>query len=166
MTKKEIVKQISEKLGLTQLKVKVIVQMVFDLIIDTLIEKKRIELRNFGVFEVKKRAARVARNPRTGDPVRVPAKYVVTFKPGKTMEERVLRLEQEELAAAGESDSPAASSTSSATAPIEPAKPSAPPPDDQASDPTSAADTAADPESPAARDGQAGSFETAVERAN
>ena len=97
MTKKEIVKRISEDLGLTQLKVKEIVQRVFDSIIDTLIEEERIELRNFGVFEVKKRAARTARNPRTGDPVSVPAKYVVTFKPGKTMEERVLELERRKL---------------------------------------------------------------------
>ena len=97
MTKKEIVKQISDELGLTQLKVKEIVQMVFDAIVDTLIREERIELRNFGVFEVKKRAARTARNPRTGESVAVPEKYVVTFKPGKTMEERVLGLEQRKL---------------------------------------------------------------------
>ncbi len=54
-----------------------------------MVEERRIELRNFGVFEVKKRAARKARNPRTGDKVYVPEKYVVTFKPGKEMEERV-----------------------------------------------------------------------------
>ena len=51
--------------------------------------ERRIELRNFGVFEVKRRAPRKARNPRTGDKVFVPEKYVVTFKPGKEMEERV-----------------------------------------------------------------------------
>ena len=96
MTKKEIVKQISEEKGLTQLLVKEIVQMTFDAIIDTLIDdpRHRIELRNFGVFEVKERAARTARNPRTGERVEVPAKFVVTFKPGKEMEERVLELEQ------------------------------------------------------------------------
>lgn len=67
MTKKEIVKTISEELGLTQLKTKEIVQKTFDAIVDTLVEEKRIELRNFGVFEVKKRAQRKARNPRTGE---------------------------------------------------------------------------------------------------
>lgn len=92
MTKKEIVKSISEELGLTQLKTKEIVQRTFDAIIDTLASEGRIELRNFGVFEVKKRAARVARNPRTGDQVEVPEKYVVTFKPGKEMEARVAQL--------------------------------------------------------------------------
>ncbi|MFP6674821.1 MAG: HU family DNA-binding protein [Pirellulaceae bacterium] len=89
MTKKEIVKTISEEIGLTQLKTKEIVQKTFDAIVETLVEEGRIELRNFGVFEVKERAARKARNPRTGDRVDVPEKYVVTFKPGKEMEEKV-----------------------------------------------------------------------------
>ena len=95
MTKKEIVKTISEEIGLTQLKTKEIVQKTFDAIVETLVEEGRIELRNFGVFEVKKRAARKARNPRTGDKVFVPEKFVVTFKPGKEMEHRVKLLEEE-----------------------------------------------------------------------
>lgn len=95
MTKKEIVKEISEECKLTQLQTKEIVQKTFDAIIKTLIEDRRIELRNFGVFEVKRRAARKARNPRTGDKVFVPEKFVVTFKPGKEMEERVRQLEEE-----------------------------------------------------------------------
>jgi nucleoid DNA-binding protein len=92
VTKKEIVKQISERIGLTQLKTKEIVQQTFDAIVDTLLEVGRIELRNFGVFEVKQRKARKARNPRTGDRVDVPPKNVVTFKPGKEMEERVRQM--------------------------------------------------------------------------
>ncbi|MDZ4782179.1 MAG: HU family DNA-binding protein [Planctomycetia bacterium] len=96
MTKKEIVKTISEEIGLTQLKTKEIVQKTFDAIVETLVDERRIELRNFGVFEVKKRAARKARNPRTGTKVHVPAKFVVTFKPGKEMEERVRELERQE----------------------------------------------------------------------
>lgn len=95
MTKKEIVKTISDEIGLTQLKTKEIVQKTFDAIVETLVEERRIELRNFGVFEVKKRAARKARNPRTGDKVYVPEKFVVTFKPGKEMEERVRELERQ-----------------------------------------------------------------------
>ncbi len=94
MTKKEIVKTISEEIGLTQLKTKEIVQKTFDAIVETLVADGRIELRNFGVFEVKRRAARKARNPRTGQRVDVPEKYVVTFKPGKEMEERVRRLSE------------------------------------------------------------------------
>lgn len=92
VTKKEIVKQISDRIGLTQLQTKEIVQLTFDAIVDTLLANKRIELRNFGVFEVKLRKARKARNPRTGEKVEVPPKSVVTFKPGKEMEERVRQL--------------------------------------------------------------------------
>jgi len=92
VTKKEIVKQISDRIGLTQLKTKEIVQQTFDAIVDTLLEAGRIELRNFGVFEVKQRKARKARNPRTGEKVDVPPKNVVTFKPGKEMEERVRQM--------------------------------------------------------------------------
>lgn len=93
MTKKDIVRVISEEVGLTQQQTKKIVQKTFDTIIDTLVREERIELRNFGVFEVKPRAARKARNPRTGKQVDVPAKYVVTFKPGKEMEARVQELD-------------------------------------------------------------------------
>lgn len=89
MTKKEIVKQISERAGLTQLKTKEIVQWTFDAIIETLASDGRIELRNFGVFEVRKRKARKARNPRTGEAVNVESKNVVVFQPGKEMEEKV-----------------------------------------------------------------------------
>lgn len=91
MTKKEIVRQIAEraKPKLTQLQTKEIVQWTFDMIIDTLVSDGRIELRNFGVFEVKQRKPRKARNPRTGTRVDVAAKNVVTFQPGKEMEEKV-----------------------------------------------------------------------------
>jgi integration host factor subunit beta len=111
VTKKEIVKTISEEIGLTQLKTKEIVQKTFDAIIDTLVDDERIELRNFGVFEVKRRAARKARNPRTGEKVFVPEKFVVTFKPGKEMEERVKELERRAAAeSAASNHAPTASS--------------------------------------------------------
>jgi integration host factor subunit beta len=97
VTKKEIVKKISEDIGLTQLKTKDIVQRTLDAIILTLVEEGRIELRNFGVFEVKRRAPRKARNPRTGAKVYVPSKNVVTFKPGKEMEELVRKMNPERL---------------------------------------------------------------------
>jgi nucleoid DNA-binding protein len=92
VTKKEIVKQISDDVELTQLKTKEIVQKTFDAIVETLLRERRIELRNFGVFEVKERKPRKARNPRTGEKVDVPSKFVVTFKPGKEMEEKVRQL--------------------------------------------------------------------------
>ena len=89
MTKKEIVRTISEELGLTQLKTKEVVQKTFDAIVNVLMDEGRIELRNFGVFEVKKRHARPARNPQTGEVVEVPERWVVSFKAGKEMESRV-----------------------------------------------------------------------------
>ena len=95
MTKKEIVKTISEETGLTQLQIKGIVQRTFAAIIETLVEEGRVELRNFGVFQVKPRAARRARNPRTGLEVEVPEKFVVTFKPGKQMENSVRTIQGE-----------------------------------------------------------------------
>jgi nucleoid DNA-binding protein len=108
VTKKDIVRTISEEIGLTQLKTKEIVQKTFDAIVETLVDDTksklekggdgplgRMELRNFGVFEVKRRAARKARNPRTGAKVFVPEKFVVTFKPGKEMEKRIRDLERQ-----------------------------------------------------------------------
>ena len=89
MTKKEIAKKISEQSGITVLLALEAVQMVFDGIMETLVDEGRTELRNFGVFEVKRRRARQARNPRTGENVSVPERSVVTFKPGREMEERV-----------------------------------------------------------------------------
>ena len=118
VTKKEIVKTISDEIGLTQLKTKEIVQKTFDAIVKTLVEDGRIELRNFGVFEVKRRAARKARNPRTGEKVFVKEKFVVTFKPGKEMEEQVRLLEQraaEQAAAAARGQTEAVSSAPGST---------------------------------------------------
>lgn len=90
MTKKDIIKMLSEKYALSQVDAQKIVKGTFDSIIDELVEAGRIELRNFGVFEVKTRKAHMARNPRTGEEVMVPEnKCVVTFKPGRIMEERI-----------------------------------------------------------------------------
>ena len=89
MTKKEMARAIADDTKMPQLLVQDIMQRLFDGIIDTLAKEGRIELRNFGVFEVKKRKPRKARNPRTGEKLMVPAKLVVTFKPGLEMEEKV-----------------------------------------------------------------------------
>ena len=127
MTKKEIVKVISEEIGLTQLKTKEIVQKTFDAIVDTLVTDKRIELRNFGVFEAKKRAARKARNPRTGDRVDVEEKYVVTFKPGKEMEKRVRNLEEEAARLNAAASQPSVSPPAASAPPPAPPSPGATP---------------------------------------
>jgi nucleoid DNA-binding protein len=104
VTKKEIVKTIADEIGMTQLKTKDIVETTFRVLVDSLVQLQRIEIRNFGVFEVKRRAARKARNPRTNEKVFVPAKFVVVFKPGKEMEDRVRELDQKTAENDGQAD--------------------------------------------------------------
>ena len=95
MTKRDLAKAIAEELGITAVVALQAVQRTFDGITEALVEEGRIELRNFGVFEVRRRKPRKARNPRTGTAVDVPAKVVVTFKPGQVMAERVGALKGE-----------------------------------------------------------------------
>jgi integration host factor alpha subunit len=89
MTKRELVIQVANKLGMTQSDVAKIVEGTFEAISESLAQGERWELRDFGVFEVKTRASRIGRNPRTGDQVPVPERRVVTFRPGKKMKELV-----------------------------------------------------------------------------
>jgi integration host factor subunit beta len=89
ITKKDLVNRISDKTGTTKVVVKDILQMFLDEIIEELAKGHRLEFREFGVFEVRSRAARRAQNPRTLEKVAVPAKRVVKFKIGRTMREKV-----------------------------------------------------------------------------
>jgi integration host factor subunit beta len=94
VTKKEIANAIAEETQLPQTLVKEIIEQLFDGIIKTLETEGRIELRNFGVFEVKRRKPRKARNPRTGEEVMVPARLAVSFKQGREMEQRVAKVKK------------------------------------------------------------------------
>lgn len=89
MTKRELVIEIAERLGYTQNEVADVVQQTLDTIMECLSEGHRLEIRNFGVFEVKQRDARMGRNPRTGQEVPISGKRVPSFKPGKALKERV-----------------------------------------------------------------------------
>ena len=89
MTKKDIVRRIADELNRPQCETIQIVQKTLDAIINVLVEGGRVELRNFGVFEVKKRKARQSRNPKTGEKVMVGERFTVTFKPGQIVEEMV-----------------------------------------------------------------------------
>ena len=91
MTKRELVIEVADKKGYTQNEVSEIVQAALDVISESLAKGKRLEIRNFGVFEVKRRDARRGRNPRTGAEVPIPEKRVATFKPGKALKELVER---------------------------------------------------------------------------
>ena len=64
-------------------------EQTFDAIVETLVAEGRIELRNFGVFEVKKRAPRKARNPRTGEAIPIEARRVVTFHASHKLKEQI-----------------------------------------------------------------------------
>ena len=92
MTKREIVMKISSETGLTQVEVKRVVQRTFDLIVEALTNGDKVELRNFGVFQVKRRKKRLGRNPNKPEEViPIPEKNVPDFKPGKIMKEKVER---------------------------------------------------------------------------
>ena len=123
MTKRELVIRVANKLGMTQSDVAKIIEGTFDTISQALAEGQRWELRDFGVFEVKTRASRIGRNPRTGDQVPVPERRVVTFRPGKKMKEMVANQTPSAPGEAGpESPGP------SAGGPEAPSQDSTPPP--------------------------------------
>lgn len=92
-SKKEIVFSVANKTGRPSAEVSAVCQSFLDQIVDELAEGNRLEFRDFGVFELKRRQSRTARNPKTGDPVHVPARTVVAFKPGRIMKTRVVDVE-------------------------------------------------------------------------
>ncbi len=89
MTKRELVIDVAERLGYTQNEASAVVQATLETIIESLAEGNRLEIRNFGVFEIKVRDPRIGRNPRTGEAVPIAEKRVPVFKPGKALKERV-----------------------------------------------------------------------------
>src|SRR6201994_3668930 len=93
MTKRDLVIRISDETGLVQQQVLDVVQKTLDYIAEALSKGDKVELRNFGVFEVKVRKARVGRNPnRPETDVPIPARAMVKFKAGKEMRAEVLKL--------------------------------------------------------------------------
>src|SRR6201996_6251239 len=98
MTKRDLVIRISEETGLVQQEVLQVVQKTLDHISEAVAAGKTVELRNFGVFEVKVRRARIGRNPnRPETDVPIPQRAVVKFKPGKEMREAVIKLSPEQV---------------------------------------------------------------------
>jgi integration host factor subunit beta len=89
MTKAELVEDVAEAAELTKKDAERLVEIVFESIIGTLNQGEKIELRGFGSFRVRERGARRGRNPKTGDPVSIPAKRVPYFKPGKELKELI-----------------------------------------------------------------------------
>ncbi len=85
ITKKELIDRIAERTQAKRVTVKSIIQAFLDEITRELSENNRLEFRDFGVFETRTRAARVAQNPKTLERVEVPAKRTVKFKMGRLM---------------------------------------------------------------------------------
>ncbi len=84
-TKKELVDRIADLTGMRRTDVRDIVQLFLDGMVEELADGNRLEFRDFGVFEVKHRAARIAQNPKTLEPVPVPERSAVRFKAGRLM---------------------------------------------------------------------------------
>ena len=100
MTKRDLVIRISEETGSVQQQVLDVVQRTLDYIAEAVAKGRKVELRNFGVFEVKVRKARIGRNPNAPEnDVRIPPRAVVKFKPGKEMREAVLMSLEREMSA-------------------------------------------------------------------
>lgn len=87
MTKAELVEEVARSTELTKKHAEIIVNTVFESIVDSLKAGEKIELRGFGSFRIRRRGSRIGRNPKTGDRVKVPAKRIPYFKPGKDLRE-------------------------------------------------------------------------------
>ncbi len=110
MTKAELVEDVARAAELTKKDAERLVEIVFESIIETLNHGEKIELRGFGSFRVRERGARRGRNPKTGDPVSIPAKRVPYFKPGKELKE-LINVDVAPSRASSESSLPASDET-------------------------------------------------------
>jgi integration host factor subunit beta len=108
MTKAELVEDVARAAELTKKDAERLVEIVFESIIETLNQGEKIELRGFGSFRVRERGARRGRNPKTGDPVNIPAKRVPYFKPGKELKELINEEGDSASASPASSEAPAA----------------------------------------------------------
>ncbi len=98
LTKRDLVVRISNETGMIQQDVLKVIQNFLDSLTESISKGQTVELRNFGVFEVKIRKARIGRNPnQPTNEVKIPAQPVVKFKAGKEMKAKVLQLSVEEV---------------------------------------------------------------------
>lgn len=99
MTKADLVEQVAEAIGpgVTKKDCALVVDGFLNAIKLALASGENIEIRGFGTFKVRKRKTRMARNPRTGDPVEVPARLVPVFKPSKHLRAKVEKLDESDL---------------------------------------------------------------------
>ena len=91
MNKTELVAVVAEKAGLTKKDAERVVNATVDTIVESLVKGEKVQISGFGIFETKEREARVGRNPRTKEPVQIPATRTPTFKPSKLLKDIVGR---------------------------------------------------------------------------
>ena len=91
MNKAELIAAVAEKTGLSKKDTEAVVSATFDTIVAAMAEEEKVQLVGFGSFEVKKRAERVGRNPKTKESITIPASKVPTFKAGKALKDSVAK---------------------------------------------------------------------------
>lgn len=89
MTRADLAEQVAKAVKVPRKNAKIIVDVMFEKIVDALKKGDKVEFRGFGTFRVKTRKARLARNPKTGAPTQVPEKTIVTFKPHTELKNKV-----------------------------------------------------------------------------
>ena len=89
MTKSELIALVCEKSGVSPLDARRIVELTFDTIAAELKKGEKVQLTGFGTFEIKDREARVGRDPRTKEPIEIPAAKVPAFHPSKTLKKKI-----------------------------------------------------------------------------
>ena len=90
MIKVDIINEVSKAADITKVKAEVAVEAVLEAMKDSMMRGERIELRGFGVFQVKPRKRGIGRNPRTGKVIRIPAARVPRFKPSRSLKSAIL----------------------------------------------------------------------------
>ena len=118
MTKAELVEEVARAAELNKRDAEVIVETVFGSIIGALHKGEKVELRGFGSFRTRERGPRRGRNPKTGEPVDVPAKRVPYFKPGKELKEYFTESPAADEAVAAPAEPQPSASAETASAPI------------------------------------------------
>ena len=89
MTRAELVEEVTRAAELSRRHAEIVVNTVFDTIVEALRQDDKIELRGFGSFRIRRRHSRIGRNPKTGSRVDVPAKRIPYFKPGKELKDLI-----------------------------------------------------------------------------
>ena len=127
VTKADIVDKIATQTGLTKFETKAVVDGFLLSIIESLADGKRIELRGFGVFSVKSRKPRMARNPRTGEPVPLEERFIPTFKVSSEFQDKVHTALRGENASEGSTPTPTPASADGQASTTENANPTGSP---------------------------------------